>query len=171
MEKLMEKPILKQAEPYLEINAVLNYIDEKYKIKTGDYAGVGARRDKWQKDNNCNLFASPQHYNEKYYAWIDGKHTQVTFDEYTEQVKIHQANSKKFFDWEKAQGELPYLVYLDWITEHLGDNIINGKVYYLNLKEILSGNAPQWAKEITKMISDEFNQYTVNDELRIQIEW
>jgi len=168
----MDKPKMKKREEVLDYHEMIDYIEKKHDIDVRDYAGREKRMAEHEAITGMNVYQTPQNYGGKYYAWIDGKHKTVDKKTYKEQHKLHVENSNAFAEWNKGQGELPYLDFWHWMIEKHFYEVHNGSTTSMNPSIILSEDNPEWVQEIAQMIQDDFGEYASSDgDILVLIEW
>jgi hypothetical protein len=143
----MDKPTKKVVKkPMLNYNDIIKFIEEKYNILTRDYA--------------C-LYGSKIKNKEGHYE----KYQRITGDVAPKDNAVSsQEYYKRYKEWVKDNPEPPYLDYWHWLLEHCFSDISNGTSAYFNVSEILEDDkTPDWVKEITKLIYDEFNDELDDD--------
>lgn len=175
----LEKPVPEIRTPIMDYHKMMDYIEKKYDIKVRDYDGIEKRKDQYQKDNNVCLYASPRKYGGKYHIPFKkedgsfGGYREGTKQEYDEGFKEYRRISTEYVEWEKTQPVLQRLDYWMWLlTEHFGGDCPNGSDHYINIDEILEDEeTPEWAKEITQLIQDEFEEHLDDGGLDVHVWW
>ena len=166
----MDKPVPEVRTPVMDYHKMMEYIEKTYNIEVRDYAGIEKRKKKYEKDNNVSLYTSPQHYGGNYYVWFknpDGSNNKRkgTKQEFDEAFEVYRRIGAEFMEWEKQQPVLPRLDYWSWLIDsQFGGECRNGTDHYINIDEILEDEeTPEWVKEITQLIRDEFEEHLDDD--------
>jgi hypothetical protein len=171
----MKKPTAKKREALLDYLEMVDFINKKYGIDTRDYADKKGREKEWTESTGINLYAAPQSYDGKHYAWIGGKEprVKVTKKVYDEEFQVYYANCKAYSDWNKEQGELPYLDYWHWLTDKCFYEVRNGSSSWFPIVDILENkDNPEWVLEITQLFHDEFKDDLDKDGgIEVMMEW
>lgn len=146
-------------EPVMDFFKMILFVEEKYQIRTSDYAdavGTGIK--------------IIEQYNE-----MMPRELQINRDtdwSYTAEAW------KQFAKWREEQQvpaleSLPHLNYWHWLLKHPFSDVYNGERRYWSLREILEDEeTPDWVKEITQKVSDEFTEY-LDDQggLEVRVSW
>lgn len=165
------EPVIRQ--PILNYQDIIDYIEEKYNIDTGDYAErfggkgrdkINQLRDQWLKDNG---------YWKYKYVLNKPKGSKEDWAKDSEEMKLRVEINEKIWkeesNWEK---QVPYLDYWHYILDAQFCDVSNGCTQYWSLSPILEYDAPEWVKEITQLIYDEFKEYTDEDGgFEVYISW
>ena len=180
----MEKPrptIVTQSQ--LDWHEVQGYIEDKYDIDIRGYGKPKNPHQIFESEGNGNVYASPQNYGGKYYAWIDGKgeKVEVTKDIYDEELVKYSTLNKKFAEWKKETygEEPPYMDFWHYLIE-CNNDVSHGSFvtipkveYKCPNSEIGKGTEWEgWVQKITDLIFEEFGEYA-DDEygLEVWVEW
>lgn len=181
--KLIQKPIKRTI-----INDVINFFDiikfieNKYKIDIHDYAHSRKHFNKYQEITNDTMpFGNNVYpdgsglfrgFKSNYTIVRDGKRIPATKKQYDADFKLINEHYERFKNWCKTNPEPPYLNYWHWLLDNCFSEIRNGCSSYLNIKEILEGDSPEWVKKITQFIYNEFKDYLDDGGgLEVWIEW
>lgn len=172
----MNKPKPIERPTILDYHEIISYIEKKYEIDVRDYAGKFSGKgreesdklkDEWLDKNghleNKHVFNKPNGSREDWAK--DSKEMQLRIELNT---KMQKENFDRFLD-----KRVPYLDYWHYLLEHDFCEIHNGCDEYWGLKDILEDEkAPDWIKEITQLVYDEFKEYVDEDGgFNVHISW
>lgn len=189
----MKKPIKQERVPIMDYNEMIGFVEEKYNIEVRGYLGInGCNKkedhfDKYQRiENDPKPFGGlnpdvrfDNIESEGYEGWTvirEGKRVKATKEEYDADFKILHDHYQRYHKWcEKNPDntEPEYLDYWHWMTDRAFDEVRNGCEKYFPLADILEDvNNPEWVKEITQLISDEFKDDLDSEGgIDVWIEW
>jgi hypothetical protein len=175
----MDKPTKKVVKnPMLNYSDIIDFIEEKYNIKTRDYAGLFGSKDKESHFNQYQRITEdkmpfgngiyPDSSGKNKQEWVEdgyegwtvfrnGQRIKATKEEYDDDYKLIHEQFQRYTEWSKTNPEPPYLDYWHWLLGKCFSDITNDSSAYFNVKEILEDDeTPKWVKEITQLIYDEF---------------
>lgn len=171
----MRKPHKKfPIEALYNYNEIINYIEKKYNINTREYGRDPneSHFEKYQRITGDKAIVSPIYHKDHYQIYRDRKYITSTKEKYDEDFKFIYDQYKRYQEWCKKNPEPPYLDYWHWLLENSFYSPQNGTKETIYVKEILDNDNPEWVKQITQMIYDEFSE-DLNDDgsLNVWIEW
>jgi len=165
----MIKPKAFIKDPVYDYHEVIEYIEDKYNIKTRGYGRDNVSHfDKWRElfgedSPNC-----PHFDGDIPVVNINGEIVKITKEEYDKRFAVIHEQFKRYQKWELENPEIPYLDYWHWLLENDFSEISNGCERTLSVIDIISEDyAPKWVKDITQLIYDEFKE----DYMNMSIEW
>ena len=164
------KPTAKIRKPIMDYHEMIHFVEKKYNFDVRDYAGKHKRQSQWMTLTGKGLYNAPRNYAGNFY---DRDNKKVSEDDYKKAFEDYRADSNEFAEWNKLQGELPYLDYWHYLTDRCFSEINNGSTAYWDVKDILENeDAPIWVKEITQKVYDEFKDDLDEDgSIEVLIEW
>jgi hypothetical protein len=188
----MEKPKLKQRSSILDYHEVIHFIEKKYNIDTRDYASLFGHGGK--KEGHFEVYQRvtgdkmpcgypdvsgkyiPDWQEPGYEGWTiirNGEKIKATKEEYDADFKLIHDHYKRYQEWVKTNPEPPYLDYWHWLLDRCFCEIHNGSTAYWNVMDIIKDKkTPDWVKEITQKVADEFGEYFDKDGcVEVLIEW
>jgi hypothetical protein len=179
----MDKPTSKEVkQTRLDWHECQKYIEEKHGIQMRGYGRPNSSEmnKRFQEETgNGSVYASPQHYGGKYYAWIDskGERVQVTEEQYEEEWEKHRALNKVYAAWkEETYGpEPPYMDFWHYITDIC--EVQNGGYIWLPNKVGKSHRNAKgtewegWIQKLTDLVFEEFGEYADEDAIQFWVEW
>lgn len=182
----MNKPTPKVRQPIMDYHEMIDFVEKKYEFDTRDYKGKHKLYIPFEKETGINVYKCPDVSGKQegtYKGWmiyegglIKGtRKIKATEKEYKEQFQEYYANCGQFEKWkkDKGYGDIPYLDYWHWLMERCFQEVSNGSDNYFNVKEIIDdAETPEWVREITQKIYDEFkDSLDKNGGLEVHIEW
>lgn len=181
----MNKPTAKPREPLLNFHEIIKFIEEKYKINTRDYLNLFGTKDrseshfhKYQKiTGDVEPFGGhyPDCPENTFRIYKDGKMINVSKEEYDADFKLIHEHYQRYLNWcqENPENTPPkYLDYWHWLIDDCFSEVRNGSEQYWTIVDILEGDAPQWVKDITQLVYNEFKEELDNyGGLDVWISW
>tara|TARA_R110000772_G_scaffold17946_1_gene49746 strand:- start:5970 stop:6521 length:552 start_codon:yes stop_codon:yes gene_type:complete len=163
------------------------YIEDKHDIRIRDYGRPEHAHLEYEKEGFGSVYASPQEYEGKNYAWIDGKgeKVEVTKKQYKEEFEKYYARCKAFKVWkeEKYGVEAPYMDFWHYLID-VNYDVSNGCYIWIP-KKVAKDNSyakigegtqwEGWVQKITELIFEEFGEYADVDGgeeiLEVWVDW
>ena len=142
---------------------VVDFIEDKYKIKFRDYLGKFGSTGDMEKYQTATGDMLP----------FGGTNPATTDKNYDADMKLMHEHFARFKEWQKSNPPKEYLDYWHWLMDHHFYEVNNGCSCYWRLKEILEDpESPWWVKEITQHVYDEFkDDLPESGEMEVWIEW
>lgn len=151
----------------IEYSEIIKFIEDKYSIKTRDYAGSMRHFNDYQKLNDdpvnpngvdCNGFELG--FNSKYTIIRNGIRVPLDELESLEYVDSLYLHFERYKNWCKSNPCPPRLDYWYWLLANHFCDVTNPCNRIWRLKEILDDDdTPNWVKKITQLVYDEFGEY------------
>jgi hypothetical protein len=165
----VDKPSLQVSEPYYDYHAVIDYIEDKYKIKTRDYHNSHNHFDTWLKivGEEKPVYPTTPHMVRQ--VLIDGVQTEISEEEYTRRFKIIHDQYARYKAWEELNPCPPYLDFWHWLVEGPASEVHNGSYFYMNPRKLIKEGHQDWICEILELINKEFAQDY--DNINFWVEW
>lgn len=164
----MKKPVKIDQNPLYDYNEVVEFIEDKYNIKTRDYSASSNHFPNWLKLMNEKAPVYPISPNYVYQVMIDGEMVKITKEEYDARFDEIHKQFARYMEWCKANPEPPYHDFWHWLTDNDFQDINNGCKATLCVKYWLENlEEDDWKRKILQLIYDEFHE----DEMEFWIEW
>lgn len=177
----MNKPTKKKVmNEMVDYHDLINYIEEKYNIKVRDYANSHEINEnneikhfeKYRKETGKEVYHAPRQYGNTNMIYRNGNFIETTKEEVEKDKKL----LKEYHKWLQKNPlppSPPYLDFWHWMINNAFYEVSNGTADYWNVIEILENEeTPDWVKEITQLVYDEFIDELDDDGgLEVWISW
>ena len=186
----MEKPVkTKKFNDMLDYYDIIEYIEDKHKIKTRDFLGLFGNNSneshfaKYQRETGDKMpFGAGQYpdssgkhlgFKNEWTIIRNGERIEATKKQYDADFKLIHEQYKRYTNWLKDNPEPEYLNYWHWLLDNCFSEIHNGSIGYWNITDIIKNkNTPDWVKDITQLVYDDFKDDLDSDGvLEVWIEW
>ena len=181
----MTKPTPKTRDPIMDFHEMIHFVEKKHKLKTRGYRGIGQATAEDHFVGYCRITGDAQP-NDGFYPDVsapkggaltggrtvvrDGKRRPATLAEYDADFKLIHEQYARYKVWAETNKEPEYRNYWHWLLANHFYDVHNPCVEYWCLTGILDDeDAPDWVKEITQLLHDEFIG-ELDDEGGIEVE-
>ena len=177
-------PIPKPRDPIMDFHEMIEFVEQKYGIRTRDYNGLhgpDSHCAKWQREAG-----DPQpndgHYPdcsgdgetaaERLTVVRDGKRRKATQGEYDADFKLIHEHFQRYQDWCETNPAPAYLDYWHWLLGDQFSDVHNPCTQTWDLRVILEDDdTPDWVRGITQKVHDEFEHVLIDGAVEVLIEW